>query len=221
VLHKVITVALESDPGVQYGKSGAVDGFTFKKHRATYELSRIAENVVTGDWNERGAAYTKIFGQLPVGWSAVVGGLEQGRKIRNGVGHAFGRDTKEYEDHWHLMPRRMVTVSHTDLLGWPGLMEKLALAIDQHLGPAHVGEYETRSFLHNWKPTKNELGQGKARSLSRLLQHGWAVPRRNVLQRYRCMLRQSVAHRTLVRDTVPRSRTNATTDYESADCTRR
>jgi hypothetical protein len=186
-LKKVVTVALESDPGVQFGRSRAIDGFTFWKHHPKYSLAIEAEACVKGDWNQRVSRFDELFGHVPKPLSAAVGELELMRRLRNGVGHAFGRDTNEYSEHFHTAPRSMGRLSEERLKKWLGIIEEVATAVDQHLGPAHIGQYEMLCYYHSWSAEPRNVGTGTRgfrRALYRKIGHSMGTEFVNGLIEY-------------------------------------
>jgi len=149
-LRKSVTLALESDPGLQYGRSKSIDGFMYKKHSKTYSFLNMSEDCVKGEWSKRLSSYKSLFGTVPQSLIDNQGELEQMRNIRNGVGHAFGRTTTEYNTHIHIKPKDMARLTEERFIRWLGLIDKIAKDIDDQLGKAHVGEYESLCFLHSW-----------------------------------------------------------------------
>jgi hypothetical protein len=166
-LRKVVSLALESDPGVQYGKSQAVDGFTFKKHESRYSFFKQARNCVEGDWNQRLSAYQRFFSKTPPLLLSSVRELENIRIMRNGVGHAFGRGTTEYQSHTHVRPKEMASLDEAKLKDWLGIIDNLAQEIDKHLGLDHIGEYESLCFYHEWQPEPTDVGMKRERALNK------------------------------------------------------
>ncbi len=76
--------------------------------------------------------------------------LEKLRRIRNGVTHAFGRATDDYDSLRETQPRPFTKVSEEFLKKTLGLEDRIAVAVDAHLGPTHIGEYEALYFYHHW-----------------------------------------------------------------------
>ncbi|HEY1012629.1 MAG TPA: hypothetical protein VGE07_07990 [Herpetosiphonaceae bacterium] len=164
---KAIALALESDPGIQYGKSRLVDGFSYRKYNDKYSFHEAGENCAKGEWNRRISIYKKLFHHIPSSIENHISDLEQIRIMRNGVGHAFGRNMKDYLESVHISSKPMMSLSETDLQKWLGIIDQIALDIDTHLGMNHIGEYETLYFYHNWRTTP----QARASTVANFSKH--------------------------------------------------
>lgn len=93
-LGSVISLAIESNPGVLLSSEIRIDGAKFLKDGtlddAVYE--KHIEACTKGDWPARLAAFEKLFGLAPASYHEGLSTLERIRKMRNNLGHAFGRD---------------------------------------------------------------------------------------------------------------------------------
>ena len=90
--------------------------------------------------------------------------------IRNGVAHSFGRDNRYFEDPLVDASTRAERLSETTLLNWLGVIDQAAAAVDQHLLPQHVGEFELLWHYHRWQAlprAQREPGNGEWRAFSR------------------------------------------------------
>ena len=170
-LRKTVILALESDPGVQYGKSRAIDGFTFRKHSPDYSFAIAGTTCVKGDRHVRTAAYKKLFGHAPAAFAIHLTDLGAMRRLRNSVGQAFGRGLDDYDEHDLRQPKAAGRLSEARLLKWLGV-PAIALAFDSHLGPAHIGEYEMLCFYSNWSKTAKDIGRARARAFKKAVNPG-------------------------------------------------
>lgn len=147
-IRTVVSLALESDPGLLIGSQGVVDGVRLLKSDASYSYLKHGEECATGQWQSRLDKYQRLFGTVPQDLKDSLNELEQLRKFRNGVGHTFGRDQGEYKSRLDVKPKELASLSEQRLKKWLGLAEKVVKAVDLHLG-AHIGEYETIYFYHS------------------------------------------------------------------------
>jgi len=148
-IRTAVALALESDPGLLLGRSGLIDGAKLMKGNPTYSYLSHGEKCVSGDWRTRIAMYQSYFGKVPKDLGDSVKDLEQLRNFRNGVGHTFGRNAREYRSRLDVRPKPLTNVSENRLKKWLSLVEKVVKAIDEHLGPEHIGAYECIYFFHS------------------------------------------------------------------------
>ena len=99
-LGSVISLAIESNPGVLLGSSVRIDGAKLLKEgpldSAVY--AKHLEACTKGEWNARLSAFEKLFGPAPASYHDGLPTLERMRKMRNNIGHAFGRDIDTSKD---------------------------------------------------------------------------------------------------------------------------
>jgi hypothetical protein len=153
-LATVVSLALSSDVGTLYGTSQKIDGIGILKHGHEGALS-FDEHVTgctKGDWNVRLAAYLKYFGRAPKFFASNIAPLEQIRRIRNSVAHAFGRDIDASREHQRVRALPVERLSRDSLLALQKIAWKLAKAIDAHLHEFHIGEYQALVFYHRLYP---------------------------------------------------------------------
>lgn len=111
----IITLAIESDPGLLIGCPHCVDGIKLKKQ----EISPIHEDdlqihlkqCTRGDWMSRLSHFQKLFGEAPQRFSDGLSDLEKMRNLRNKVGHAFGRDIEESRKNTNVKIQPMENLS--------------------------------------------------------------------------------------------------------------
>lgn len=161
-LRAVIELALQADPMVRFGSPGLQDGVTWlKRGIGPADTAEYVESCCKGMWSSRLKAYSRLFGPPPVGLSSELDVLEDMRKVRNAVGHEFGRrlDKNHFENHFGTRIR----VKEMLITRWLASVETAVKSIDQHLLVNHVGEFEALKFYHFWRSTPRI---GKAHSLS-------------------------------------------------------
>jgi hypothetical protein len=175
----LIRMALESDPGVMIGASHAVDGVRLLKTQSAYNFKDEVVDCVRGAWDARLSHYGRLFGHVPPFLKQVTGELDQLRVLRNGVTHTFGRSTDDYDSYLDVTPKPFAKVSVAKLKKSLGLIERVALALDKHLGAAHIGEYESLYMYHVWDKdyAKDRVTEAKAFATHVFAIHGWIRPR--------------------------------------------
>ncbi len=153
-LRSVVSKALESDPSLLLGVSRSVDGLKLLKARKDYSYADYSTRVVKGTWQDRANAYQEYFGRIPDSLQSSIGELDKLRTFRNGVGHAFGRAIDDYKSGFVFDVVPLQRLSEERLKKWLGIVESVALAIDEHLRTEHIGNYEVLSYFHVWQRGK-------------------------------------------------------------------
>jgi hypothetical protein len=149
-LRESVSAALESAPAVSLGAPHAVDGVSLLKVRSGYGGLEQANQVAEGSWQSRLAGYERLFGSTPADLKAHEKSLDELRRMRNAVGHHFGRKAEGFD--FGINPRRAIAerVSEERLLRWMQTANEAALAIEKHLLPL-IGDYETIRYFHAWR----------------------------------------------------------------------
>ena len=147
----IITLALRSDPLLRFGQSRAIDGAAWIKRSVTDDVSELVAGCVKGEWSKRLASYRKLFGSVPAQLTALQGILDRMRNIRNSVAHSFGRDHTLFEDPLRIADDSAERLPEPTLLAWLGSIEQAAIEIDEHLLPAHLGDFELLWHFHRWR----------------------------------------------------------------------
>lgn len=149
-LSTVITLALESDPGVLFQSSKSIDGIEILKNggRKNIFIEDVITSITKGDWNARISAFKKIFGNTPSVLDAQRGNLEKIRILRNNIGHAFGRDINDSRNHEVKDILKMENLSDTALKKYQHVIWSTAKDIDEYLLKNHIGEFQAVSFYH-------------------------------------------------------------------------
>jgi len=151
----VINLSLESDVGVLFGAKNRIDGIEIIKN-GRHQPFNFEDKIVSctkGEWGSRVNAFSNIFGEAPQILLDNISSLEKLRKIRNNVGHAFGRDIKNSRNHAVIDIVEMKKINREKTLKYQKLMFGISRAIDKQLLSNHIGEYQTVYFYHNLKLT--------------------------------------------------------------------
>lgn len=149
-LASVISLALKSNPGIVYGASKMVDGVSILKKGIATKLDFNSQilSCTKGDWSSRTASFEKIFGDVPDILKRKIGQLELIRKLRNKVGHSFGRDIDEAREHVFKKIIPTETLSREKTYQYQKLLWSAAKSIDVYLLENHIGTYQALSFYH-------------------------------------------------------------------------
>lgn len=160
-IRSIVEISLRSRPGILYGKPTAIDGIEWLKLGVEPDISKNVESIVKGEWSSRIAAYGKLFGTIPAALKAEQARLDALRVIRNGASHTFGRGTDYIFNKVKKTHKPITRISERSLLKCLAAVETTAKAIERHLGPKFVGEFELIRHFHSWKnlaaPGKNKL----------------------------------------------------------------
>jgi hypothetical protein len=174
-LRSAITTALLADPLCRFGKPLLMDGIVWLKHGLHDDIGTLVRNCLIGEWPRRAAEYKKLFKFVPAEIVDNLGDLEQLRRTRNIVGHAFGRPLKRVDEPLMSDSGSSERLSERRFKRWLGLIEVIAKSVDKHLGKTHIGEFETLWFFHRWRVLPRPAAESKytqsralARELNRL-----------------------------------------------------
>lgn len=145
----VVDTALQSDPGTLFGAPKALDGAKILKA----DLSGVDKKphviaCTKGTWSSRFSAIEKIFSTLPVSANLAISKLESIRRIRNNVGHAFGRDIDDAQYHGLRELHPMEGISEEAAFSSMTTCRKFAKELDNSLLQNHIGDFEIIRFLH-------------------------------------------------------------------------
>ena len=152
-LSKTIQLALESDLGILFGVSKRIDGIEILKYKGPTALNFEDKIVscVKGEWNSRINSFIKIFGSAPTVLTDNVSEMEKIRKLRNNVGHAFGREIEESKRHDLINVNKSNRLSRERTIEYMKLIYGIAKEIDKQLLNNQIGEYQIVHFYHNLK----------------------------------------------------------------------
>lgn len=149
-LHGVVVLALTSDPGLLVSSPRSVDGIGLIKRDKLPDLEAHVVGVTKGTWQDRLKKYKALFDRAPGALETNVPELEAMRKIRNGVGHAFGRIIDEYRNPLLFAPISSQRLSEERLQKWLGVVEETVNAVEEHLRVEHIGAIEALLHYHKW-----------------------------------------------------------------------
>ena len=169
-LKSIITLAVESNPGVLSGAPGSIDGVRNLKYNIPLVgyINRV-KRCVDGRWPNRITAIDALFGGHPSILNTYLNDLEAIRELRNKVGHAFGRDIDAacgFSD-THKLP--IERLSAENLKNWLKVAYDVATAMDKFLLDNFIGEYQAVLEYHKHKDEwKYKFANEKARELKSL-----------------------------------------------------
>lgn len=157
-LNSVVTLAIESDPGVLLGAPHQIDGTILLKNgslRKEVYTERVNE-CTKGTWTVRCNAFSSIFGTIPPLLKSNIALLDQIRTLRNKVGHAFGRDIEQSRsiDINKIQPAERV--SQKRVIKYLRDLFNIVKSIDDFLLNNHIGEYQSILAYHKCYPTLNK-----------------------------------------------------------------
>ena len=150
----IIKLALESDIGVTFNATRKIDGIEIIKNSDKYpfELEDKIISCTKGDWSSRVSNFEKIFISAPSILKNNISSLDKIRKLRNDIGHAFGREIDKSRDHNTLTPTKIQTIRQEKIIEYLKLLYAVARAIDKQLMSNNIGEYQVLYFFHKLVP---------------------------------------------------------------------
>lgn len=150
-LSSVISLSIESDPGILLGASKSIDGtILLKKQPLSKQVyENKIESCTKGTWGTRLAGFRNLFGTAPQIMIDEIGSLDKIRNIRNNVGHAFGRDIKEAHNFVVNKIRPMETIGLDRVIKYLKITYDVAKSIDSYLLNNHIGEFQTILAYHD------------------------------------------------------------------------
>lgn len=155
----IVALAIESNPGILLGASKKIDGGELLKAGGLEKKSydRYIEACSSGLWPSRLSTFKKLFGNAPDSYSNNIKTLERIGKMRNKLGHAFGRDIDESRNF------TINTKLATDRIQFKTLIKYLEMAynivsdIDAYLLDNHIGEFQAIVAYHKNYGTYSKL----------------------------------------------------------------
>lgn len=178
-LRSIVSLSLESKPGIILGDSSAIDGATLLKNNSnysvynekTYPFTQQLNDVCKGDWNSRIAAYKKLFTNIPLDLEKNALELDKIRVLRNNIAHYFSRTKSKYENPIVFKSERIINVSHNYIKKSMKTVHCVVKAIDKHLYFDYIGSYEILKYFVNYKDTSiDSMTSGnKAKWLQKLV----------------------------------------------------
>lgn len=143
-LASVVSLAIESNPGVLLGASKFIDGAKLLKEGGL-DWSIYEDHVTActkGTWSARLSAFEKLFGTASVSFKSGVTTLERIRKIRNNLGHALGRDIDASRDFSFNKKQTSDRIQLTTLVKYLEKAYTIVQEVDEFLLNNHIGEFQ-------------------------------------------------------------------------------
>jgi len=163
-MSSVVSLAIESNPGVLYKSSKSIDGISLLKKGADkfpFE-DEILMSFTKGDWNSRSSAFSKYFDYVPTVISSNISKLEKIRKLRNKIGHAFGRDIENSRINEVKETLPMEKLTTANFIKIRKLIWECVNEIDRYLLDNHIGEFQIVKYFHSIEPDLNGTQDNKA-----------------------------------------------------------
>lgn len=149
----IISLSLESDPGLLIGCPHCVDGIKLKKQGinpiSKEDLQEHLKQCTRGDWMARISHFQKLFNEVPKSFSEGLSTLEKIRNLRNKVGHAFGRDIEEARDPNNVNIQPMEKLNLKTYIKYQNLINRIARDINDLLIQQHIGNYHYLAYYHS------------------------------------------------------------------------
>lgn len=155
----IVALAIESDPGVLLKSPKSIDGtILLKQNKQLRDVYQERASLCThGTWTARIKAFNELFGGHPPILDTKLSMLEAIRKMRNNIGHAFGRDI---EDSRNFKRRTKLPQERISLQRMKNMLDcvfTVATEVDTYLMDNHIGEYQTILALHEEYPNLNKF----------------------------------------------------------------
>lgn len=150
----IIKLALESDIGVTFNATRKIDGIEIIKNSEQYpfELEDKIISCTKGDWSSRVSNFEKIFTFTPTILKNNISSLDKIRRLRNDIGHAFGREIDKSRNHNVLALVETQTIKQEKIIEYLKLLFAIARGIDKQLMSNNIGEYQVLYFFHRLTP---------------------------------------------------------------------
>lgn len=168
----IVALAIESDPGVLLKSSKSIDGtILLKQNKQLREVYQERASLCThGTWPARVKAFKEIFGSYPSIFDTKMSMLESIRKLRNNVGHAFGRDIEDSRNFRRRIKLPQERISLQRVKNMLNCGFTVATELDTYLMDNHIGEYQTILALHEEYPNLGRFltSKEKARAFRKI-----------------------------------------------------
>lgn len=158
----IIRESIESDPGIIMGISHHIDGIKLLKSGNKVDENVIANHIkkCTKDtWSSRRCHIEKLFGSMPV-IANNIKYLEEIRKLRNTVGHAFGRNIEKSQQYnrIEIEPIERLSVKRYNM--YITLLFDIVQEFDEMVTRNHIGCFEIILQYHKMYDSIKHLGKG-------------------------------------------------------------
>lgn len=169
-LAAVSRIAVESDPALEPGFPKVVDGAKLTKKGLALP-PRDLTGLVVGEWSQRIALFSRLFGTSPRELLSAEGELESIRKTRNRVAHALGVDDGfglATPDAGAAVLGMMMEARRPDMMPaarvsddrLTALMKSaqgVVDAVDEQLLREHIGSYEIIATYLSWNASPSDF----------------------------------------------------------------
>lgn len=159
----VIRESIESDPGIIMGASHYIDGIKLLKSGKKVDENVIAEHIkkCTKDtWSSRLNNIEKLFGAMPI-IASNIGALEEIRKLRNTVGHAFGRNIEKAQQYFKIEIEPMGRLSVKRYNKYITILFDMVQEFDEIITRNHIGCFEIIFQYHKMYESIKHLDKDK------------------------------------------------------------
>lgn len=152
-LASVIALAIESNPGVLLGATRLIDGVKLLKERMLDDsvYTDYIKACTKGEWSARIAAFEHLFGRAPESYRQGLSTLERMRKLRNNLGHAFGRDIDASRDFSFNKKQPVDRIQLKTLVKYLEKAYIIVTDIDAFLLDNHIGEFQAIVAYHLYR----------------------------------------------------------------------
>ncbi|MDB5334956.1 MAG: hypothetical protein JWN70_575 [Planctomycetaceae bacterium] len=164
-IQSAVEAACQSCPGILIGGNKEIDGVTLLKKRPKYAFLPQSMSCVKGTWDQRMDSYEQLFGECPKYVKDNLAALDEMRRLRNAVGHTFGRSNDPPRIGRDVKIEPFRSVKGDKLKSYLDLAMKSAKAIDAHLTGGFIGCYETIAMYHFWADRGKYKGKASKESL--------------------------------------------------------
>jgi hypothetical protein len=127
-----------------------IDGLYFIKYGSMKHLNidKIVESCTKGDWNSRFTHIISIFPSLEVHFKSNLCDLEKIRKLRNQVGHSFGRDIEESRQNIIKATLPQSRLDDVHFTKYHNMIDTIIKNVDESLLNEHIGMFQYLNYLH-------------------------------------------------------------------------
>lgn len=170
----IVKLAIKSDPGLLIEAPNTVDGIKYIKYDIELDnvnLKELVEGCTKGDWCSRTNNLKKIFMRVPASLEKNIDSLERIRKLRNNLGHAFGRDIDTVQTYNLYKLPKMDTLSSGSFKRLQSIVQDIASDLDKQVMSKHVGNFQPLYYYHTRLLELESFSsqKDKANELKRLL----------------------------------------------------
>lgn len=151
-ISSIVTLSIESDPGLLIGFPHSVDGILLLKQNKALNMTDCKQRIADctrGDWNARISNLISLFVEIPESLINGLSELEKMRNLRNKVGHAFGRDIEESRNYSLTKITEMEKLKVSAFLKYQKLIRTIACDLDSLLMKKHIGNFQPLFHYHN------------------------------------------------------------------------